>query len=279
MVGDIADLPTYVINMNERRDRWKRFTSQPAIETFAHLKRFSAVNGKKLRNYRRDRRLSIRTKLNISRNYRRSHYEIATLGAVGSSMSHIAIWKTFVASGAPFCIVLEDDAILTGAQLKEINDVRSSLPHGWGVWILGCYLPNLIVKPLVKPWTQVYNFTAAHAYMITRHAAMALLEEAFPIETHIEYYMTGASLLKDILMVNRTDINLEFFRKDGPRTVDSNTSQHKKTGCPTCAIPDDYTQLYRGYTRKTKKGVNISGVIDGEQSKMIRTFANTATVV
>ena len=93
---DIFSLPTYVINLNERKDRWKRFLSQPAVTTFSRLRRFPAVNGKRL-NYRKDKRISVHTRLNITRNYRRSHYEIATLGAVGSSMSHVGVWRKFVA--------------------------------------------------------------------------------------------------------------------------------------------------------------------------------------
>jgi GR25 family glycosyltransferase involved in LPS biosynthesis len=271
---DIFSLPTYVINLKERPDRWTRFVSQPVTSSFKHLKRFYAVNGKRL-NYRKDKRISIRTKLNITRNYRRSHYEIATLGAVGSSLSHIEIWKQFVASGKSQCLVLEDDAILTDSELRAVCAMTP--PTDWGIWILGCYLPNLIVKPLENHWNQVYNFTAAHAYLLTRTAALKLLEQPFPIETHIEYYMTGTALLKDIKIVQHDSVHIEFFRKqDGPRTADSNTSQHKKTGCPTCNVKDDYRQLYKGFTRRSKRGVKIMGVVEAPQAKKILTLKNTA---
>jgi len=270
---DIFSLPTYVINLKERPDRWERFTAQPASTSFKDLHRFSAFNGKKL-NYRHDKRLSIRTRLNITRNYRRSHYEIATLGAVGSTMSHVGVWKKFIASGAQQALVLEDDVILVDSQLQA---AAAKPPPGWGIWILGCYLPNLIEQPLQGDWTRVYNFTAAHAYIITRQAALKLLEQPFPIETHIEYYMTGTSILYDIPIVRNKRIHMEFFRNpEGPRTPESNTSQHRKNGCPTCNIPDDYKQLYRGYTRKTKKGMRIKGLIEGQQSNKILNFKNIA---
>ena len=277
MGQSILTLPTYVINMKERADRWRRFSSQPASSSFSNLRRFNAVNGKKL-NYRRDKRISVHTRLNITRNYRRSHYEIATLGAIGSSMSHIGIWKKFVASGKPMCVVFEDDVILTNNQIQNIDATFASLPDSWGIWLLGCYLPNLIIEPMKnKPWCKVHNFTGAHAYIVTRAAAKALLEEPFPIETHIEYYMTSASSLKGIDIVQNDDVNLEFFRKpDGPRTADSNTSQHKKGGCVTCNIADDYKQLYRGFSRKTRRGMHIMGTVDGEQSKKILTLNNNA---
>ena len=263
--------------MNERPDRWKRFISHGAISSFKNLQRFPAVNGKRL-NYKKDRRISIKTRMNISRNYRRSHYEIATLGAIGSSMSHISVWKKFVASGAPLCVVFEDDVILSEVQLHTVNTILSTLPQDCGIWLLGCYLPNLIIHPIAKSkWSEVHKYTAAHAYILTRAAAKKLLEEPYPIEMHIEYYMTSAASLKHFKILHHEDVHLEFFRKDeGPRTAESNTSQHKKSGCPSCDFPDDYKQLYKGFTRKTKNGIRIAGVIDGEQPKEILTYDSPA---
>ena len=267
---DLFMVPAYVINMKERIDRWKRFTSQPAVGKFKKLRQIFGVNGKKL-DYRKDKRIGLQTKLNIFRNYRRSHYEIATLGAIGASLSHISVWKKFVASGAEMCLVLEDDAILTESQIKHINDLSHSLPTDWGVWILGFYRPNLIIGPMpLKPWNRVYAFTAAHAYLLRREAAIKLLQEPLPIQTHIEYYMTGSSILKGFNILQHPDVHIEFFHKMTARTRDSNTSQHKKNGCPTCNVSDDLSQLYRGYTRKGDKGVEVDGLVNGQQSDTIR---------
>ena len=275
---DILNVPAYVINLKERPDRWKRFTDQPVVHSFKALKREPAVNGKRL-NYARDKRISVRTKLNIFRNYRRSHHEIATLGAIGSSMSHIGIWKKFVESGAKVCLVLEDDAILTEQHVENINRILPTLPSKWGMWILGWYRPNLVREPLpTKPWNRVYNFTAAHAYLLTRDAAIKLLEEPFPIEKHIEYYITSCSILKDFLILQHPEMHIEFFRKErGPRTADSNTSQHKKAGCPSCNAPDDYSQLYKKNSRKTTDGMVVQGLVNGEQSKRVLTLLRGAT--
>jgi GR25 family glycosyltransferase involved in LPS biosynthesis len=270
---NIFNMPAYVVSMKERADRWKRFTDQPAIKAIKGLKRTAAINGKKL-NYRTDKRISIRTRLNIFRNYRRSHNEIATLGAVGCSLSHIQAWKQFLKSGANMGLILEDDAIITESMLNTINDTSASLPSGWGIWILGCYRPNLTYEHLpTKPWNRVYGFTASHSYILTRDTAKQLLDDALPVETHIDHYMCSAAILKDILIVQNPNVHIEFFKKDhGPRTADSNTSQHKKSGCPTCNVPDDHSQLYKNYTRKGAKGMRVKGLINGEQSKRILTL-------
>ena len=269
---DIFHIPTYVINMKERKDRWMRFTGQAATKRLRALRKVHAFNGKKL-NYLQDRRVSIRTKMNIFRNYRRSHYEIATLGAIGCSLSHIFIWKQFIKSGAPACLIFEDDAIIPEEQLMAIQDAAKTLPMDWGIWLLGHMRSNLVFAPHPQaPWRQVYSFTASHAYVLTRAAALALLEEAYPIEMHVDWYISVAAVLKHITIVDRPDIFLDYFRtkENVARTIDSNTSQFKKNGCPSCDIPDDLTQLYGKHKRVKHGSLQVDGLLFGQQPNEIR---------
>ena len=278
----IFNVPTYVINMKERVDRWKRFTQQPLVHNLKHLKQFSAVNGKKL-DYMKDRRISVRTRLNIFRNYRRSHHEVATLGAVGCSLSHIAIWKKFLASGAKHCLILEDDAILTESTFDHIDRLFPKLPADWGVWVLGYYKANLVYQPYhVKPWNQVYKFTATHAYLITREAAKKLLADALPIESHVDHYIGDVGMVSKMLVLEHPDINIEYFQKEkilnsATTTIDSNTSQHKKDGCPVCKTPDDMSQIYKGPLKKMRSGLRVQGLVEDEQDKKILTLKRGAT--
>jgi GR25 family glycosyltransferase involved in LPS biosynthesis len=275
---NIFNIPTYVISMKERPERWKRYTEQPVTNKFKHARRSNAINGKKLK-YVKDRRISVRTRLNIFRNYRRSHHEIATLGAVGCSLSHIDVWKKFLNTGAKYCFIMEDDCILTDETFTNVNKLIPTLPPMWGVWLLGMYKPNLVFSPMdVKPWNRVYSFTASHAYVITRDAAKTFLQDAFPVESHIDHYISAISVLKDICMVQHPEIHIEFFQEkmshSPTTTVDSNTSQHKKNGCPLCKIPDDWAQIYKSPTRKTHKGMRVRGLVKGQQSRKIRRFRN-----
>lgn len=274
---DLYTLPTYVINMKERPDRWQRFKDQQTSSAFKKLRRFNAINGKKL-SPQTDKRISVQTRMNILRNYRRSHHEIATLGAIGASLSHIGVWRKFVASVSPMCLILEDDVVLDGAQIEQVNELAKTAPKGWDIWILGYWAPNLIVEDLPNSnWNKVYNFTAAHAYVMTRGAAVKLLEEATPVESHIEYYMTASAVLKNMLIVQHPDVHMDFHHKrTGPRTNDSNTSQHKKHGCPTCNVRDDLAQLYVGATRKSKKGINVQGLVRKPQPNHILTMKRGA---
>ena len=273
---DIFNMPTYVINMKERKDRWARFIQQPAVHLLKGLKHLTAINGKKL-DARNDTRISIRTRLNVLRNYRRSHYEIATMGAVGASLSHIDAWKKFLKSRAKYCLILEDDAILTETALYDVNQLSSTLPTDWGIWLLGCYKPTCVFEHMnAKPWNRIYNFTAAHAYILSRGAAIELLKDAIPIESHIDHYMSDVAVVKDITIVQHPSVHVEFLNSlpsfNSPtRMLDSNTSQHKKNGCPMCKVPDDYSQLYISPDKGSKGGLRVKGLVYRPQSKKILT--------
>lgn len=279
---NIFNVPAYVINMKEREDRWRRFMDQPVMASMKKMKRSIAVNGQKL-DALNDSRISVRTRLNIFRNYRRSHYEIATLGAVGCSLTHINAWKKFLATDSKMCLVFEDDAIVTESELNHISELIPTLPAKWGMWLLGCYRPNLIFEHTEKrPWNRVRAFTASHAYLITRDTAQKFLDDALPVETHIDHYMSSISVLKDIHIVQHPAIHIEFFKKERvidskTTTIDSNTSQHKKRGCPTCNKPDDNKQLYKSPTRKGDRGIRVKGLIHGAQPKVVLTLKHGAT--
>ena len=273
---DIFKTPIYVINMKERQDRWKLFMDQDPSTKALQIHRFQAVNGRRL-NFLTDRRISTASRLNIMRNDRRTHPEVATLGAIGCTISHATIWRKLVASGAPYAVVMEDDARFDLQLLQKVNELAKEIPQTARVWLLGLYKPNMIREPLPNSkWSRVHTFTASHAYVITREAAKKFLEQVYPIEMHIDHYMSSMSVLYDIPMVIHEDLFLPFggVLKPGSSTtvVESNTSQHTKDGCSACHVPDHLSRFYRRVGPKTRKGRIVHGVIRQEPSMKILTY-------
>jgi GR25 family glycosyltransferase involved in LPS biosynthesis len=265
--------------MKARADRWKAFMDQDPATRALPIHRINAVNGKAL-NYLRDTRIGPYTRLNIMRNDRRSHREVATLGAVGCSISHATIWRRLVASGAPYAIVMEDDARFTMAQLQAINLAAKTIPSTAQIWLLGLYKPNMQREPLAGPWSRVHSFTASHAYVITRAAAKKLLEQVYPIDMHIDHYMSTMSVLYDIPMLIHDDVFLPFggVMEEGSkaRAIESNTSQHKKDGCSACHVPDHLSRFYREVGPKTRAGRIVHGLLRPQLDRRVLTYKNTA---
>ena len=236
---DIRSCPTLVINLDRRPDRWNDFSKQPTLKEFSNLKRFSAVDGSKI-NVRTDTRISPHTRFNISKKYRRSDYEINTPGAIGASFSHITCWKTLLESKAEHLVVFEDDTLVTDAYMEKIDSLVKSLPAKWDMWLLGTHAWMFKGNPLTKDlkgWWKVNVFTGAHAYILSRRGAEILLQECFPIETHIEYYISSCVRLKGLSVIRHADLrmiySMELTQAEDSDTFDTNS-------CPLCIIPDTF---------------------------------------
>jgi GR25 family glycosyltransferase involved in LPS biosynthesis len=281
---DPFKIPTYVINLKERSDRWRLFLAHDPVATAAlDLHRVAAQNGKLL-DPLADPRISTQTRLNILRNDRRTHREIATLGAIGCSISHGRAWRRFLASGAPYAIIMEDDARPDFATLQRIKEVAADLPSDTAIWLLGAYKPNLVYEAAAagSDWSTVYQFTASHAYLITRAAAKKLLEQLYPIESHVDHYMSAMSVLYNLKMVMHKDVFISFGglmeKKGAPRAIESNTSQHRKDGCSACHIPDHLSRFYKKVGPKTRKGRAVKGLLlEGQQSSKVLTYRSKKT--
>jgi GR25 family glycosyltransferase involved in LPS biosynthesis len=274
---DIFKTPVYVINMKQRPDRWKNFMEQdPAVKAL-DIRHVYATNGKAL-DYLKDKRIAPYTRLNIMRNDRRTHREVASLGAIGCSISHAKLWRRIVASGAPYAVVMEDDARFTMDLLQKVNEVAKTVPDTARVWLLGLYKPNMVREPLANgsPWSRVFTFTASHAYVITREAAKKFLEQVFPVDMHIDHYMSTMSVLYDLPMVLHDDVFFPFggVLKAGSKTtvVESNTSQHTKDGCSACHVPDHLSRFYRKVGPKTRGGRIVRGLRREELDRKVLTY-------
>jgi GR25 family glycosyltransferase involved in LPS biosynthesis len=275
---DIFQTPVYVINLKARADRWKAFTEQdPAVQALK-IHRFNAINGKAL-DYLHDKRIAPYSRINIMRNDRRTHREIATLGAIGASISHATVWQRIVDSGAPYAVVMEDDARFTMDQLQAINAVAKTIPPTAQIWLLGLYKPTMHYEPLTGPWSRIHSFTAMHAYVITRAAAKKLLEQVYPIDMHIDHYMSIMSILYELPMLMHEDVFIPFGgiveKSNKARAVESNTSQHKKNGCSACHVPENLASHYRRIGPKTRSGRVVHGVLRPKLDRGILNYKNT----
>jgi hypothetical protein len=263
VLKDIRTCPTRVINLDRRTDRWGTFSKQPLLGEFKELERFSAVDGSKL-DVVRDDRVSVHTRQNILTKTRRSHYEICTAGAIGASLSHLTIWEEFLKGDAEYLVVFEDDTIVDTAAMTYVDTLIPKLPESWDMWLLGCHRWAFKGEPMdeqnPKSWWRVKAFTGAHAYVLSRRGAQILLQEPYPIETHIEYYISACSALKGLVIIKHWALRMSYFAETTDAD-DSDTFDGRKN-CPVCYIPDNYPEegLYIPYWRLWRMLVGLGAV-------------------
>jgi GR25 family glycosyltransferase involved in LPS biosynthesis len=214
MLLDVTQFPAYVINLDTRPDRWKRFTR---IDTgLPNLQRFSAINGIQIGDVIDNADISDFTKLRILSRTRRSHEEIDAEGAIGCTLSHVNLWQQFLASNHTHLIVNEDDLNLEpfkqpGSFAQYLQSQINSLPSdGWDVWLAGynvlrdCSpwnqpqatpkITGAILEPNIRCHTNaeyldIRSFFGTHCYIVTREGAQKLLDRVFPIESHVDAYI------------------------------------------------------------------------------------------
>ena len=165
---DLTDTKIYYINLDQRGDRKKQFEKQEALKTMPPVERVAGVHGLTV-DIKKDKRVGVNTRVHVITEYRRSHYEIHSRGAIGASLSHFKVWQTFLKSGAKYALVLEDDVNLPSTFSVMVKDCAKSLPAKWDVWILGWnHTPVDTGKKETSPFRRILHFVGAHCYIISR---------------------------------------------------------------------------------------------------------------
>ena len=245
---DLTDVNIYYINLDKRADRRLQFENQTALCAMPPIKRVSAIHGLSL-DTRFDNQIGVHTRVQVITEHRRSHYEIHSRGALGASLSHIKAWKTFVDSGEEYALIIEDDAELPATFAMMFHDSVKDIPNKWDIWILGWNNKPSDIKPtdINNNFRQILHFVGAHCYVIKRKAAQVLLKEAFPIENHIEHFMSNVAYLYHLHIVRH--VHLYVPQMDRTLTI---SDVRKPKGCPTCVVDDKDKEIDARITHMRK---------------------------
>lgn len=230
---DLTDMKLYYLNLDTREDRRAHFESQDALVAMPPVERIPAVHGSKI-NMKKDKKIGVHTRVQLTTSYRRSHYEIHSPGAVGASLSHIKAWKKFLADGGEYALIMEDDVNLPSTFAFIVRDCIKDLPAEWDIWILGWNNdPSDMIHKRHEPFRNVVHFIGAHCYVVSKRAAKILVDEAFPIETHIEHYMSNVALLHGLKIIRNLSIHMSQVDRE------LNISDIRKPeGCIACSVDD-----------------------------------------
>lgn len=235
----VESVPALCITLERSTDRWKKFQDQPGINGLK-LKRFLGVDGTKL-DLLSDHRISIQAKRNIKMNTRRSHEDLNSIGGVGCTLSHIAIWQWMVDQKQEICIIFEDDAIVPPSFCETSNDcIKGSTilsnPRSWDLWLLGgeCNdLTSIPIEPKESKVVRVGSFVLFHAYVMTLHGAKRLLQEVYPIQCHMDKWTSLFSSVYDFRVVFCQKMNIV-------QNYSFKTDIQTGKQCHICDIPDDF---------------------------------------
>ena len=243
MTQSKSSIPVFCINLDRRPERWNIFSSQPEVKKRV-VHRHSATDGLTLSI--QDSRISPETRRRILTKRRRAHSEINTIGAIGCTLSHLAVWERFQKEypDAPFAIVLEDDAALPEGIFSFIMKNVQTLPTEADIWILGYRTYKTELHPLSSPhppWLSPTSFWGTSAYVIRKSSISRVKEEIFPIESHLDHYFCSQQALGRLRLVVHPSLRLANLNSGTDIQIES---------CDLCGLPDSFEEEGLAVTNK-----------------------------
>lgn len=239
----IDQIPAFCITLERRPDRWKRFQDQYGIDALPRLKRFLGVDGKTI-DIKSDPRISTLTKRNIIMKTRRAHEQLDSVGGIGCALSHIALWKWLAeSSDNDLLLVMEDDALVPPDFVQRANQIIQQSPTlqdttKWDMWMIGAIwessspIPGEYNSGIVK----APAFFLFHAYVINRIYAQKLYRACFPIEAHIDFWLSNYSIINNATIVATPRLKLK--QAGAKSDIQSSTT-------PSLVdIPDNYDKTH-----------------------------------
>jgi hypothetical protein len=109
-------------------------------------------------------------------------------------------------------------------------------PKKWDIWLIAGLWDQLTQIPGEKKAVRIGEFMTSHGYIITLPAAKRLLKDAYPIEAHIDLWMSIYNYVHDMRLVGCLDLNL----KQNGSTTDIQTAK----GCDICNVQPGYSKTH-----------------------------------
>lgn len=196
MVLNIYNIPLYYISFNKQPKLEQQFKSYG----FTNINHFQAIDGRKM-----DPKELVAKSIISPRSYndlvygREQHTGLSSLGAVGCTMSHCALWQKCVSDNLPYIIIAEDDAKFSRKLSKyDIDNITKALQKLNG---------GFINTSNFRKGSEY--FFGTHFYFLSNGACQQLIKSCYPIDLQTDSYInhinnTGKITLEGYPIVNQS---------------------------------------------------------------------------
>jgi GR25 family glycosyltransferase involved in LPS biosynthesis len=226
--------------LDRRPDRWERIQGSPGFKSFPHVERWSGTDGKKI-DIATDPRISVLARHNIAMKTRRGHEFLDTVGAVGCYLSHASVYEWFAKSNDQVILIFEDDVALPAGCYERLKEYVARTPllqnsNKWDMWMLGPNIAESSRVPSAGDTQDIKSFVLAHAYFVSKRGVEKLLKNIYPIEMHVDGYMSYMAKLGE----------LKIYGPSTPLFMQSGSASdiHPGHGCAICDIPTNFMGSY-----------------------------------
>ena len=183
------DVQLYMISLDRIKEE-RAAKSLPLLKNiFPRGTRFSAVDSENIDIS--DPRIHPFAVAQISNNTDYDHSHISSMGQVACYLSHVELWKKCIELNEPI-LVAEDDQLYSEKSLQDILHTYQRIP-------VDSDFASIVYIPLLSHdsecddlWCKIKprSWYGTHLYYITPKTARILLENAFPIITQVDSYIS-----------------------------------------------------------------------------------------
>ena len=191
-ISNASEYNVYVINLDDNTERFEKFMkeyTQLQIANSWNIKRFSAVDGRKL-TYDDIKPLVTNETLDgikfIDSTQTRTTHSQLTRGMLGCYLSHIELYRRHLNSGRPL-LVFEDDAGFNEDISTVVKNFKE-FPNDWDIILLGT-VRIIDSTDAFDNWYKVYEFWGLQGYIISNKGMKKVIQNAFPIQEQIDGHL------------------------------------------------------------------------------------------
>lgn len=226
---NIKNILAYVICLDRKRKERCDINVPKIKKMFPKTTWVNAVDGNEI-DYLNDDRISVFAKYNVKNNYKIDHSFMNHQNQLACALSHIKAWRKIKNSGVPG-IVFEDDIILDNTLKDKVTNIITEIPKNIDFASI-LYLGNDNNETYNDNWYKIMDksFWGLQMYFLTPNGASMLLQNALPVEVHIDRYIGYlASINPNFKAIcYKQIVSIESFKS----TLDHSS-------CVKCLLPDD----------------------------------------
>ena len=183
--GD-GSLQVYFINLDKATDKLEHMTPQLEALGFPYV-RIPGVYGKELdEEYKKN--------VTDAEKYKRLMHNEIGVGTIGCYLSHVNVWREFLASNHSYALIFEDDVEFEPNKLKILVGLLLGQSQEWDFVDIdvnrhGFARTDLRLSHTFKLVTFRARVANASCYLINRKAAIEFVKKAFPIFLPVDHYI------------------------------------------------------------------------------------------
>lgn len=187
----LVEIPTYYISMKDNYPTKNRLEDQG----FVNINWFPGVNGRKMdtKKLLTEGKISKRVYYDLQEG-RIGHSNMSSMGAIGCSLSHVALWELCIKENLPYIVIAEEDLVFIRKFTAEDQEFFINMMKTPNTILLS---PSHEMEPTSRPDHHL-SFYGTHFYIASNGACRQLLKHAFPLEVQVDWFISHCATIEAV---------------------------------------------------------------------------------